>query len=73
MHSYMNATINRMPEKTLEDFYINSFGLKLYSMFLKVTQRSFGGVIQGMYPPTGGRSVLKDFALQRSLKIFSIK
>lgn len=33
--SYMKSAICQRPERTLEDFYINRFGRKLYSMFFE--------------------------------------
>jgi len=41
--SYLKATIFKRKEKSLEDFYINRFGKKLYSMFFeKYTEKLWG-------------------------------
>ena len=33
--SYLAAMIHKLPEDNLENFYINRFGRKLYSMFFE--------------------------------------
>lgn len=57
MLSYLNATITRLPEKTLEDFYINRFGLKLYSMFFE----SYTEKLWGRHP----RNISSEWGAQR--------
>ncbi len=41
--SYLHAVFHKMPETSLENFYINSFGRKLYSMFFEgYTEKLWG-------------------------------
>jgi len=41
--SYLRAAMKRLPEKTLENFYINRFGRKLYAMFFEgYTEKVWG-------------------------------
>lgn len=55
--SYLKSVFVKKEENCLENFYINRFGKKLYSMFLKAIPRSFGGDIRGIFLPTGAHSV----------------
>ena len=41
--SYMGSAVNKLPEDSLENFYINRFGRKLYSMFFEgYTEKLWG-------------------------------
>ena len=41
--SYLHAALHKLPETSLENFYINSFGRKLYSMFFEgYTEKLWG-------------------------------
>lgn len=41
--SYLSSVIHKLPEKSLENFYINRFGRKLYSMFFEgYTEKLWG-------------------------------
>ena len=51
--SYLKSMFHKLPETSLENFYINRFGRKLYSMFFEATPRSCGGVIPRRSPPIG--------------------
>lgn len=55
--SYLKAAVAKKPEDSLENFYINCFGKKLYSMFSRVTLRSCGDVIPARSMLPGVRSV----------------
>lgn len=64
--SYLYSTINKKEETTLENFYINRFGKKLYSMFFEnYTQK-----LWGRHP----REISADWGKQRvkGLSIFGI-
>ena len=55
--SYLKASVHKLPEDSLENFYINRFGRKLYSMF-------FGGYTEtlwGRHP----REISADWGSQR--------
>ena len=41
--SYLGAMIHKLPEDNLENFYINSFGRKLYSMFFEYYTENLWG------------------------------
>lgn len=41
--SYLNARLHRLPEDSLENFYINSFGRKLYEMFFEYYTENLWG------------------------------
>ena len=41
--SYLKAIIHKLPEDNLENFYINSFGRKLYSMFFEYYTENLWG------------------------------
>lgn len=59
--SYLKACVFKKKETSLENFYINRFGRKLYSMFLRATQKSCGDVTLEKYQQTGGLKELRDF------------
>ena len=41
--SYLGALIHKLPENNLENFYVNSFGRKLYSMFFEYYTENLWG------------------------------
>lgn len=41
--SYLRAMVHKLPESNLENFYINSFGRKLYSMFFEYYTENLWG------------------------------
>lgn len=55
--SYLFAMMFKKPETSLENFYINRFGKKLYSMFLRTIPKSFGADIRETFRRIGARSV----------------
>lgn len=71
--SYLKSAIRKRPESSLEDFYINRFGKKLYTMFFE----DYTEKVWGMHPSRLGadwgsqrvkglslRGVLKDMLLK---------
>ena len=76
--SYIKATLFKREEKSLEDFYINRFGEKLYSMFFEYyTQNLWGRHPSEISPEWGAQRVkgLSIFAILRDIfgKIFHSK
>lgn len=64
--SYLFSIINKKNEKSLEDFYINRFGKKLYSMFFEnYTQKLWGRHPRDISPDWGKQRV-------KGLSIFGI-
>ena len=56
--SYLKSAIHKRPEKSLEDFYINRFGKKLYSMFFEYyTQNLWGRHPSDISPDWGAQRV----------------
>lgn len=55
--SYLHSCMHKLPETSLENFYINRFGRVLYSMFLKDIRRNSGEDIQEKFLRTGVLSV----------------
>lgn len=54
--SYLAATARKLPEDSLENFYINRFGKKLYSMFFESYTEKLWGAIRAKSPRPGARS-----------------
>ena len=64
--SYLFSTIKKRKEKSLEDFYINRFGQKLYSMFFEgYTEKLWGRHPKNISPDWGKQRV-------KGLSIFGI-
>ena len=56
--SYIASVIHKRPEKSLEDFYINRFGKKLYSMFFEhYTENLWGRHPRDIDPSWGAQRV----------------
>jgi protoporphyrinogen oxidase len=55
--SYLGATVHKLPETSLENFYINRFGKKLYSMFFE----GYTEKLWGRHP----RDISADWGSQR--------
>ena len=75
--SYLKSALKKRKEKTLEDFYINSFGEKLYSMFFEnYTENLWGRHPSEISPEWGAQrskglsitGILKD-AMQRTFHV----
>lgn len=57
-NSYLASLLKKRPEKSLEDFYINRFGKKLYSMFFEnYTENLWGRHPRDISPDWGGQRV----------------
>jgi len=56
--SYVHAQLaSRAPETTLEEFFINRFGDRLYRTFFKDYTEKVWACRAGRFPPSGARSV----------------
>lgn len=66
MFSYLAAVLHKRPENSLEDFYINRFGRKLYSMFFEYYTEN----LWGRHPS----EIAADWGAQRvkGMSIFAI-
>lgn len=71
--SYLASVLHKRQENSLEDFYINRFGRKLYSMFFENIRRTCGAGARGKLLPTGARSVPRGFLSWRLWWICSAK
>jgi len=56
--SYLHSVFHKLPETSLENFYINSFGRKLYSMFFE----SYTEKLWGRHP----RAISAEWGAQRT-------
>ena len=54
--SYLHSVFHKLPETSLENFYINSFGRSSTTCFSKATPKSCGDGIPARFPPNGARS-----------------
>ena len=64
--SYMKSVLRKLPESSLENFYINRFGRKLYSMFFE----GYTEKLWGRHPKT----ISADWGAQRvkGLSVFAV-
>lgn len=66
--SYMKSAVHKRPENSLEDFYINRFGKKLYSMFFEnYTENLWGRHPRDISPEWGAQRV-KGLSISAILK-----
>ncbi len=66
--SYLKSSFHKRPEKSLEDFYINRFGKKLYSMFFEnYTENLWGRHPRDISPEWGAQRV-KGLSISAILK-----
>ncbi len=66
--SYVKSQVAKRPEKSLEDFYINRFGKKLYSMFFEnYTENLWGRHPRDISPEWGAQRV-KGLSIAAILK-----
>ena len=66
--SYLKSAVHKRPEKSLEDFYINRFGKKLYSMFFEnYTENLWGRHPRDISPEWGAQRV-KGLSISAILK-----
>lgn len=61
--SYLYSVINKRKEKSLEDFYINRFGKKLYSMFFENYTQKLWGRHPRDISPTWGKQRVKGLSI----------
>ena len=66
--SYLKSTIRKRPENSLEDFYINRFGKKLYSMFFEDYTESLWGRHPRDISPEWGAQRAKGLSISAILK-----
>ena len=70
--SYLKSAIFKRKEKSLEDFYINRFGKKLYSMFFENYTENLWGRHPSQISPEWGAQRVKGLSIKAILKdIFS--
>ncbi len=66
--SYLKSALHKRPENSLEDFYINRFGKKLYSMFFEnYTENLWGRHPRDISPEWGAQRV-KGLSISAILK-----
>ena len=61
--SYLTSAIHKLPEDSLENFYINRFGRKLYSMFFEHYTENLWGRHPREISPSWGRQRVKDLSV----------
>lgn len=66
--SYVKAMIFKRKEKSLEDFYINRFGKKLYSMFFEDYTENLWGRHPSQIDPSWGAQRVKGVSIMAVLK-----
>ncbi len=63
--SYVSAKIKRRKEETLEDFYINRFGKRLYSIFFESYTQKVWGIHPSKLPPDWGEQRVRGLSAWR--------
>lgn len=66
--SYLKTLFHKRPEKSLEDFYINRFGKKLYSMFFENYTENLWGRHPREISPEWGAQRVKGLSIKAVLK-----
>lgn len=66
--SYLKSVIFKRKEKSLEDFYINRFGKKLYSMFFENYTENLWGRHPSQISPDWGAQRVKGLSIRAILK-----
>ena len=66
--SYLGSLIRKRPENSLEDFYINRFGKKLYSMFFEHYTENLWGRHPSEIDPSWGAQRVKGVSIMAVLK-----
>lgn len=66
--SYMKSMVHKKPENSLEDFYINRFGKKLYSMFFENYTENLWGRHPSEISPEWGAQRVKGLSIAAILK-----
>ena len=65
--SYLKTLFHKRPEKSLEDFYINRFGKKLYSMFFENYTENLWGRHPSEISPEWGAQRVKGLSIRAVL------
>ena len=66
--SYMKAMVFKREEKSLEDFYVNRFGYKLYSMFFERYTENLWGRHPSQIDPSWGAQRVKGVSILAVVK-----
>ncbi|MCR4876888.1 MAG: NAD(P)/FAD-dependent oxidoreductase [Clostridiales bacterium] len=66
--SYLKTLVHKREEKSLEDFYINRFGKKLYSMFFEHYTENLWGRHPSEISPEWGAQRVKGLSIRAVLK-----
>lgn len=66
--SYLKTVFHKRPENSLEDFYINRFGKKLYSMFFENYTENLWGRHPSEISPEWGAQRVKGLSIKAVLK-----
>jgi protoporphyrinogen oxidase len=66
--SYIGACIHKRKENSLEDFYVNRFGKKLYSMFFEHYTENLWGRHPSQIDPSWGAQRVKGVSIRAVLK-----
>ena len=66
--SYLAAMIHKLPEDNLENFYINRFGRKLYSMFFEYYTENLWGRHPGEIDASWGNQRVKGLSVAAVIK-----
>lgn len=66
--SYLASVIHKRPEKSLEDFYINRFGKKLYGMFFERYTENLWGRHPSVIAPDWGSQRVKGLSIAAIVK-----
>ena len=66
--SYLGTLVHKREEKSLEDFYINRFGKKLYSMFFENYTENLWGIHPREISPAWGAQRVKGLSIRAVLK-----
>lgn len=65
--SYLKSVFFKRTEKSLEDFYVNRFGKKLYSMFFEDYTEKLWGVHPSKISPEWGAQRVKGLSIAKAL------
>jgi len=71
--SYLKAVVKKRPENSLEDFYINRFGIVLYQLFFERYTEKLWGVHPRDLSPEWGAQRVKGLSLSRVVFNFLTK
>ncbi len=66
--SYLKSCVHKLPETSLENFYINRFGKKLYSMFFESYTEKLWGIHPSKLDASWGAQRVKGLSIMSILK-----